>query len=115
MSPFVGDSDVETMSNVLNANFSFDYNSFNDVSQQAKDFIDSLLLKEPKKRLSAEKALNHEWITYNCSMLDKKRNRDLILSVTKTKLKRYVIKKRWLKATQAIIALRRMGAKFCDD
>lgn len=114
LSPFVADSDVETMTNVLNAKYSYEYNSFSDVSQQAKDFIDSLLQKEPKKRLTAEKALNHEWITYNCSILDKNRNRELILSVTKTKLKRYVIKKRWRRIFQAVIALRRMGAKFDD-
>lgn len=34
------------------------------------------------------------------------------LVVTKAKLKRYVIKKRWAKAVAAIIALKRMGAKI---
>lgn len=114
LSPFVGENDFETMNNVNSCEFSFNYQSFADVSEQAKDFIRSLLQKQSKKRLTAEKAKNHPWITSNTQYVEPKtsQNPDLILSVTKTKLKRYVIRKRWIKATQAILALRRMGARF---
>lgn len=109
LSPFVGENDFITMNNVNSCEYSFNYQSFNDVSEQAKDFIRALLQKEPKKRLTAEKAKSHVWITNNT---EPKTNHEFILSVTKAKLKRYVIRKRWVKATQAILALRRMGAKF---
>lgn len=33
-------------------------------------------------------------------------------ALDKTRLKRYVIKKRWIKAVNTIIALQRMGAKL---
>ena len=36
-------------------------------------------------------------------------------TLSKVKLKRYVIKKRWIKAVNTIIALRRMGAKLEFD
>jgi hypothetical protein len=36
-------------------------------------------------------------------------------TLSKVKLKRYVIKKRWIKAVNTIIALRRMGAKLDFD
>lgn len=100
LSPFVGDDDVQTMTNVTLGNYSFNYSSFDDVSEQAKDFIRSLLVKEGRKRLSAKKALRHPWLA---DLLQ----RNTELSVTKTKLKRYVIKKRWVKAINTIIAMQR--------
>lgn len=109
----MGNDDFETMNNVNKCEYSFNYHSFEDVSEQAKDFIRSLLQKEPKKRLTAEKAIKHIWIQSNTQSIETPEpNNELILSVTKTKLKRYVIKRRWRKAVQAILALRRMGARF---
>lgn len=55
------------------------------------------------KRLTAQQALSHPWLI-------KLPARDTELVETKSKLKRYVIKKRWIKAVNTIIALRRMGA-----
>lgn len=95
----MGDDDVQTMTNVTLGKYTFDYHSFDDVSEQAKDFIRSLLVKEGCKRLSAKKALRHPWLA------ELQRTREL--SVTKTKLKRYVIKKRWVKAINTIIAIQR--------
>lgn len=59
------------------------------------------------KRLTTQGALNHPWLIDSASHTE--------LHVTKTKLKRYVIKKRWIKAVNTIIALRRMGAKLDLD
>lgn len=57
--------------------------------------------------MSAVEALEHKWIKDNTDETE--------LSSTKSKLKRYVIKKRWIKAVNTIIALQRMGAKInCD-
>lgn len=100
LSPFVGDDDVQTMTNVTLGNYSFNFTSFDDVSEQAKDFIRSLLVKEGRKRLTAKQALRHPWLA---DLLQ----RNTELSVTKTKLKRYVIKKRWVKAINTIIAIQR--------
>lgn len=57
-----------------------------------------------RKRLTAKQALAHSWLM----QLPANKNTELV--ETKTKLKRYVIKKRWIKAVNTIIALRRMGA-----
>lgn len=59
------------------------------------------------KRLTAQSALSHPWLISSAFNTE--------LHVTKTKLKRYVIKKRWIKAVNTIIALRRMGAKINVD
>lgn len=45
-SPFQGNSDAETLSLVTAAHFDFDPESFEDISDQAKDFISSLLKKD---------------------------------------------------------------------
>ncbi|XP_055384248.1 probable cyclin-dependent serine/threonine-protein kinase DDB_G0292550 isoform X2 [Condylostylus longicornis] len=42
--------------------FSFPDNEWSDVSEEAKDLIRGLLVKEAPKRLSAEAVLNHPWI-----------------------------------------------------
>lgn len=54
--------------------------------------------------MCAKDCLSHKWLVDAAT--------DTELSVTKTKLKRYVIKKRWIKAVNMIIALRRMGANL---
>lgn len=45
-SPFQGNSDAETLSLVTAARYDFDPESFEDISDQAKEFIGSLLKKD---------------------------------------------------------------------
>ena len=45
LSPFMGDTDLETMANVTIAEYDYEDEAFDNVSQEAKDFIDSLLVK----------------------------------------------------------------------
>lgn len=45
-SPFQGNSDAETLAHVTAAFYEFDEESFEDISEQAKDFIQSLLKKD---------------------------------------------------------------------
>lgn len=42
----MGDTDIETMANVTVAKYDFDDEVFNDISDDAKDFIGKLLVKE---------------------------------------------------------------------
>lgn len=95
---------METLNNVNNAIYSFDYSSFDDISLNAKDFVEKLLVKEPSKRMSAKKALAHEWFN-SCSSP----SRIIELSVTKTKLKRYVIRRRWRKVAYSIMFLNKLN------
>lgn len=44
LSPFMGDNDTETMNNILHTNWDFDADAFENVSEEAKDFISSLLV-----------------------------------------------------------------------
>ena len=60
--PFPGESNKEIIENVLKADYHFDYDAFKSVSDQAKDLISHLLVKDVNKRFSADDAFNHEWI-----------------------------------------------------
>lgn len=58
--------------------FCFPETEWRDVSNEAKDLIRNLLVKEASKRLSAEAVLNHPWIKVadeNCE--NEKRHRAL--------------------------------------
>ena len=48
LSPFAGDDDLETLSNVKRCDWEFDKDAFSGVSQECKDFICALLLKQPQ-------------------------------------------------------------------
>lgn len=95
------------MTNVTIGKYDFDDETFDHVSEEAKDFIRKLLVKDVTVRLGALDALNHSWLHTS--------SHEVELAVAKTKLKRYVIKKRWIKAVNTIVALHRMGAKIDFD
>lgn len=57
-----------------------------------------------RNRMSGEDALLHKWL-----------KNAAVQRLSKAKLKKYVIKKRWIKAANTIIALQRMGAKLEED
>lgn len=48
LSPFMGETDVETMANVTIAKYDFEDACFDDVSTSAQDFIEKLLRKNRK-------------------------------------------------------------------
>ncbi|KFW08241.1 Myosin light chain kinase family member 4, partial [Eurypyga helias] len=62
LSPFLGDDDNETLNNILCCSWDFEDEEFQGVSDQAKDFISKLLIKEKCWRISATAALKHPWL-----------------------------------------------------
>ncbi|CAM9766112.1 unnamed protein product [Chrysoparadoxa australica] len=61
--PFYGDTDQEIFAGVLLGEFDFPSPEWDSVSDAAKNFISKLLVTEPSKRLTAQEALEHPWIT----------------------------------------------------
>ncbi|XP_054262140.1 calcium/calmodulin-dependent protein kinase type 1G-like [Macrosteles quadrilineatus] len=62
LSPFMGETDVETMANVTIAQYDFDDEAFDDISEDAKDFIRKLLVKSREGRYTAAECLCHPWL-----------------------------------------------------
>ncbi|KAL0992792.1 hypothetical protein UPYG_G00098440 [Umbra pygmaea] len=103
-SPFQGDSEDETLALVTRAQWEFDEESFEEISDQAKDFISSLLNKEPRRRMSCEEALVHCWIAEFISA-----DPSTTKSLSKEKMKRFLAKQKWKKTGKAVLALNRMA------
>jgi len=61
--PFYADDDTQLFEKIMNVEFDFDDECWDDVSDLAKSFIQQLLTKDPKKRLTAELAMKHKWLT----------------------------------------------------
>ncbi|XP_023032079.2 myosin light chain kinase, smooth muscle isoform X3 [Drosophila willistoni] len=104
LSPFMGDSDVETFSNITRADYDYDDEAFDCVSQEAKDFISQLLVHRKEDRLTARECLESKWL--------KQRHDDNTMSNNKIctdKLKKFIIRRKWQKTGNAIRALGRMA------
>jgi len=61
--PFDGTSDQQTFIEILRAEITFPEPLFGDVSDDAIDFIEKLLIREPENRMSAQECLEHRWMT----------------------------------------------------
>ena len=48
LSPFAGEDDIETLQNVKSGEWDFDAEAFANVSEEGKDFIKKLLIKQPQ-------------------------------------------------------------------
>ncbi|XP_048031210.1 myosin light chain kinase, smooth muscle-like isoform X2 [Megalobrama amblycephala] len=103
-SPFQGMSDAETFALVTAAQFEFDPESFDDITEEAKDFISGLLMKDKRTRLSCEKALAHPWIA-----LFGDSNSRSTKSLNKDKMRRFLARQKWKKTGKALLALKRMA------
>ncbi|KAF3704347.1 Myosin light chain kinase, smooth muscle [Channa argus] len=103
-SPFQGNSDAETLALVTAAHYEFDEESFEDISDQAKDFISSLLKKDRRCRLSSTQALVHPWMASFTPL-----TRRATKSLKKNKMRRFLAKRKWKKTGKAVLALKRMA------
>lgn len=63
LSPFLGDNDAETLTNILACRWDLEDEEFQDISEEAKEFISKLLIKEKSWRISASEALKHPWLS----------------------------------------------------
>lgn len=101
LSPFMGDTDAETLSNVTHGEFDFDEEEFDNVSNDGKDFIEKLLVKNKKRRLTSLQALEHPWLANDAARLKNHR-------INTKNLKKFMARRKWQKTGNAIRALGRM-------
>ena len=102
ISPFMGENMSETYGNVAAVRYDFDDESFDTCSPEAKLFIQDLLIKEQEKRITASEALKHNWLQEITASIGK--------SFNKAKLKNYLLRRKWRRAINGVIALQLMGA-----
>lgn len=62
LNPFTAETNQQMIDNISNAAYSYDDESFKQVSVEALDFTDRLMTKERKHRMTAAEALAHPWL-----------------------------------------------------
>ncbi|XP_060064239.1 myosin light chain kinase, smooth muscle-like isoform X2 [Ylistrum balloti] len=103
LSPFMGDTDAETLSNVTAGEFDFDDEAFEDISNHARDFIEKALNLNRQIRPSAKDCLSHRWLV-------KEQNSAKKLRQSLRNLKQFMARRKWQKMGTAIRALGRMSS-----
>lgn len=59
--PFQGNNSKEVFDKIKNAEFHFNHEEFEIISDECKDLIRCLLVTNPKKRFNGKAALEHPW------------------------------------------------------
>jgi serine/threonine protein kinase len=88
LSPFMGETDVDTFTNITRADYDFDDEAFDAVSEEAREFIASLLVHRKEERLTAQQCLESKWLSQH----------DDVMGNTKLctdKLKKFIIRRKW--------------------
>lgn len=60
--PFFAETDPELFKLIMEVNYNFDGDEWDDVSETAKDLIRKLLTKDPAVRMTASEMANHPWV-----------------------------------------------------
>lgn len=97
--PFYGDTDPEIFASVRAGRYDFDSPEWTHVSAEAKDLISRLLLLDPSKRLTADEALRHPWLSGFAPSTEINLNSNIF-----TSLKRFTGNNKLKKAALAVIA-----------
>ncbi|NWU22311.1 MYLK3 kinase, partial [Dyaphorophyia castanea] len=104
LSPFLGETDAETMNYVVNCSWDFDAEAFEQLSEEAKDFISRLLVKEKSCRMSATQCLKHEWL----NNLPAKAHKSKLRLKSQLLLQRYMAHRKWKKHFYVVAAANRL-------
>ncbi|XP_062923008.1 myosin light chain kinase 3 isoform X1 [Mobula hypostoma] len=103
LSPFLGEHDTETMNNIINSDWEFDEEGFENVSEEAKEFVSNLLVKEKCGRFSASQCLKHKWL----NNLTEKANKYRVRLRSQVMLQKYMLQRLWKKNYYAVAAANR--------
>ncbi|KAM6195204.1 myosin light chain kinase 3 isoform 1-T1 [Sarcoramphus papa] len=104
LSPFLGETDAETMNYVVNCSWDFDAEAFEQLSEEAKDFISRLLVKEKSCRMSAMQCLKHEWL----NNLPAKARKSKLRLKSQLLLQSYMAHRKWKKHFYVVAAANRL-------
>jgi len=99
-SPFMGETDGETFSNINSVNYDFEEPEFDNITSEAKDFISSLLTRRPHLRLTAVASLLHDWL---------QGEEEITVMLSTEKLRHWVTRRRWQRCSKAIRAMKKMS------
>ncbi|XP_056280686.1 calcium/calmodulin-dependent protein kinase type 1D isoform X2 [Pseudoliparis swirei] len=100
--PFYDENDSKLFEQILKADYEFDAPYWDDISDSAKDFIGSLMEKDPAKRFTCDQALRHPWIAGDTALC-----KNIHESVSR-QIKKNFAKSKWRQAFNATNVVRHM-------
>ncbi|XP_078524381.1 myosin light chain kinase 3 isoform X2 [Lissotriton helveticus] len=103
LSPFLGENDTETMNYIVNCNWDFNAEAFEEVSEEGRDFISQLLVKEKSCRISAAQCLKHAWL----NDLPAKAKKSKVRLKSQVLLQKYLAHRKWKKHFYVVTAAHR--------
>uniref|UniRef100_A0A3B4T9J1 Protein kinase domain-containing protein n=1 Tax=Seriola dumerili TaxID=41447 RepID=A0A3B4T9J1_SERDU len=77
LNPFAAESTTKMIENISNCEYIFESEAFRDISLEAMDFVDRLLVKDRKLRMTAHEALEHPWLKMKIEHVSKRTIRTL--------------------------------------
>uniref|UniRef100_UPI00398EEFA1 myosin light chain kinase 2, skeletal/cardiac muscle-like isoform X3 n=1 Tax=Pristiophorus japonicus TaxID=55135 RepID=UPI00398EEFA1 len=104
LSPFLGEDDNETLNNILACKWDLDDAEFENVSEDAKEFISKLLIKEKGVRISAAQCLKQPWLN---NIAEKAKQCKVHLK-SQLLLQKYMVRQLWKKNYHAVTAANRL-------
>jgi len=111
--PFIEQNQRELFRKIRKGQYEFHEEYWGAVSADAKDLISSLLTVSPAKRLSAQEALKHKWMTQDDSVLA-----GMSLDANLSELRKYNAKRKFKAAVNAVILANKvtsLGANFREN
>jgi calcium/calmodulin-dependent protein kinase I len=106
-SPFEEQSQDVLFEKIRLGDYTFHEEFWDPVSADAKNLITSLLTVDPERRLTAEEALAHKWMTVSDDVLA---NQDLGANLYE--LKRFNAKRKFKAAVKTVIATQKLTSLF---
>eukprot|EP01036_Dinobryon_divergens_P029898 gene29899-39068_t len=101
--PFSGATQAKLFRNIQLGVFEFHPAYWKDVSEEAKDLISSLIEVNPSRRLTADQALQHPWLTKDGQELEK-----LNLDANLSQLRKHLAIRKFKGVVKSVIAVNRM-------
>ncbi|UJR37554.1 hypothetical protein I4U23_030255 [Adineta vaga] len=98
-SPFLGNTNQETFTNITQVDYRFDEEFFANTSDLAKDFIQQLFVKNPRQRATVFDCLNHAWIKPR-RRKDEEQRRNAQINMPS--FKSFIARRRWKRCVKAI-------------
>ncbi|XP_041039280.1 myosin light chain kinase 3 isoform X1 [Carcharodon carcharias] len=104
LSPFLGEDDNETLNNIIACEWDLNDAEFENVSEDAKEFISKLLIKEKGARISATQCLKQPWL----NNIAEKAKQCKVRLKSQILLQKYMVRRLWKKNYYAVTAANRL-------
>jgi len=104
--PFWDLTELRTLRNTLRKDPEFHHSDWRQVSEDAKDFIRSCLEKEPGRRLSGQRCLDHPWIQ------ERRKGPSVLHRLETIKMRRFMARYRWRRAIRGVRIIVRVKNSF---